>query len=328
MTDQLDWIQPREQAPRKVLSEGFPDQMVLLDLETTGGKVTFHRIIEVGLLIVEHGKIVERWNTLVDPEIQIPPFIQSLTGISPGSLNNAPLFASIAEELHEKLQGRVLVAHNARFDYGFLKNEFNVNYIKKININNNNDTFIMKSGTTTNIINGSNGTDLINYSNYNGSGININLSLTTAQVIATGDIDTVLNIEDIIGSQLDDTITGSSSDNSINGHEGSDSIISSAGSDTINGGIDASSDDTDIIDYSNQTSKIELTTASGTSNYTITKTSTNTNDSVSNIEEVIATDYNDTLTGADQKDVFKAGSGDDTLKGNAGEDSLSSSSIC
>jgi len=125
MTDQLDWIQPREQAPRKALSEGFPEQMVLLDLETTGGKVTFHRIIEVGLLIVEHGKIVERWNTLVDPEIQIPPFIQSLTGISPGSLNNAPLFASIAEELHEKLQGRVLVAHNARFDYGFLKNEFN-----------------------------------------------------------------------------------------------------------------------------------------------------------------------------------------------------------
>lgn len=125
MTDQLDWMQPREAKARKSLSKGFPEKMVLLDLETTGGKVTYHRIIEVGLLIVEQGKIVERWNTLIDPEIQIPPFIQKLTGIHPSNLNDAPFFADIAEALHEKLKDRVLVAHNARFDYGFLKNEFN-----------------------------------------------------------------------------------------------------------------------------------------------------------------------------------------------------------
>ena len=125
MTEQLDLLQPKDQPPRKTLSEGFPEQMVLLDLETTGGKVTFHRIIEVGLLIVEQGKIVERWNTLVDPEVPLPQFIQTLTGINPRDIKDAPLFSDIADKLHEKLEGRVLVAHNARFDYGFLKNEFN-----------------------------------------------------------------------------------------------------------------------------------------------------------------------------------------------------------
>ena len=125
MTEQLDLLQPHEPTPRQTLSEGFPEQMVLLDLETTGGKVTYHRIIEVGLLVVEQGKIVERWNKLVDPEMPLPQFIQTLTGINPGSLSDAPLFSEIADELHEKLKGRVLVAHNARFDYGFLKNEFN-----------------------------------------------------------------------------------------------------------------------------------------------------------------------------------------------------------
>ncbi|RVU84318.1 DNA polymerase III subunit epsilon [Leucothrix sargassi] len=125
MTDQLDWLDKREEKPCTTLSGGFPEKMVLLDLETTGGKVTFHRVIEVGLLIVEHGKIIERWSTLVDPETPIPPFIQRLTGITESAMSDAPFFSVIAEELHEKLKDRVLVAHNARFDYGFLKNEFN-----------------------------------------------------------------------------------------------------------------------------------------------------------------------------------------------------------
>ena len=125
MTEQLDLLRPQNQPPRKTLSDGFPEQMVLLDLETTGGKVTFHRVIEVGLLVVEQGKVIERWNTLVDPETPLPQFIQTLTGISPSDLKGAPVFSTIADELFDKLKGRVLVAHNARFDYGFLKNEFN-----------------------------------------------------------------------------------------------------------------------------------------------------------------------------------------------------------
>ena len=98
--------------------------MVLLDCETTGGKATFHRIIEIGLIVVESGQLTEKWQTFINPKAALPPFIQRLTGIDPGTLDDAPLFSEIAEELLDKLMGRTLVAHNARFDYSFLRNEF------------------------------------------------------------------------------------------------------------------------------------------------------------------------------------------------------------
>lgn len=98
--------------------------MVILDVETTGGKATYHRIIEIGLLIVDDGKLIERWQSFINPETSLPPFIQKLTGIQPYMIDDAPIFASIAQSLFDKLKGRTLVAHNARFDYGFLKNEF------------------------------------------------------------------------------------------------------------------------------------------------------------------------------------------------------------
>ena len=118
---QLNWLD--SDAPA-LLSKGFPEKMVLLDLETTGGKATYHRIIEIGLLVIEQGEVIERWQSFIDPQTKLPPFIQKLTGIAPSMLNGAPLFEEIAEQLLNYLEGRTLVAHNARFDYGFLKNEF------------------------------------------------------------------------------------------------------------------------------------------------------------------------------------------------------------
>lgn len=106
------------------ISAGFPSKMVLLDCETTGGNPTYNRIIEIGLLVIENGKLVKRWQSFVDPETSLPPFIQKITGISPGMLVGAPIFSDLSHELLELLEGRTLVAHNARFDYGFLKNEF------------------------------------------------------------------------------------------------------------------------------------------------------------------------------------------------------------
>lgn len=106
------------------ISSGFPEKMVILDCETTGGKATFHRITEIGLLIVEYGTVVETWQTMVNPEQTIPANIQRLTGISQSMVDDAPVFADIADTLMKKLDGKTLVAHNARFDYGFLKNEF------------------------------------------------------------------------------------------------------------------------------------------------------------------------------------------------------------
>ena len=118
---QLNWLD--SPTPNR-LSSGFPDRMILLDCETTGGKATYHRIIEIGLLVIENGELVEKWQTFLDPETTLPPFIQRLTGISPDMVSSAPLFSDIATELLSKLDGGTLVAHNARFDYGFLKNEF------------------------------------------------------------------------------------------------------------------------------------------------------------------------------------------------------------
>lgn len=97
---------------------------VLLDLETTGATPLKDRITEIALIRYEGEKEVARWQTLVNPEIPISSFIQRLTGISNEMVTNAPTFKQIAGQLLDYLQDTVLCAHNARFDHGFLKNEF------------------------------------------------------------------------------------------------------------------------------------------------------------------------------------------------------------
>ena len=92
----------------------------MLDLETTGGSAAHDRITEIAAVRMESGKEVARWSTLVNPGVPIPPFIASLTGITDAMVANAPAFAEVAAPLLSILDGAVLVAHNARFDHGFL----------------------------------------------------------------------------------------------------------------------------------------------------------------------------------------------------------------
>lgn len=99
-------------------------KVVFLDLETTGASAGQDRITEVGLIEVDGGYFVREWSTLVNPGIPIPPLIQSLTGINDSMVATAPYFEDIARELYEAIDGRMLIAHNARFDYGFLEQEF------------------------------------------------------------------------------------------------------------------------------------------------------------------------------------------------------------
>ena len=98
--------------------------LVFLDLETTGATATHDRITEVGLIEVERGRPVGEWSTLINPGVSIPPAIQALTGITNDMVALAPSFGEISRELLRRIEGRLLVAHNARFDYGFLRNEF------------------------------------------------------------------------------------------------------------------------------------------------------------------------------------------------------------
>ena len=98
--------------------------LVFLDLETTGAAASVDRITEIGLIEVENGEYVREWSTLVNPQMDIPPFIEALTGINDAMVAEAPTFAAVSVELHARLMGKLLVAHNARFDYGFLRAEF------------------------------------------------------------------------------------------------------------------------------------------------------------------------------------------------------------
>jgi DNA polymerase-3 subunit epsilon len=106
------------------LSEPALDTPIaFVDLETTGGSTSEHRITEVG--VVEVGPAgVSRWSTLVDPQQPIPSFIQQLTGITHAMVRGAPTFDAIAPSLFERLSGKLFIAHNAAFDRGFLRGEF------------------------------------------------------------------------------------------------------------------------------------------------------------------------------------------------------------
>ena len=96
----------------------------MLDLETTGGNPVHDRITEIAAVRMEDGQEVARWSSLVNPGTTIPIFIQNLTGISNAMVQEAPGFDEVAPHLLGLLDGAVLVAHNVRFDHGFLLNEF------------------------------------------------------------------------------------------------------------------------------------------------------------------------------------------------------------
>lgn len=96
----------------------------IVDVETTGGSPFFNRVIEIGLLRVEKGEVVERYQTLLNPEMPIPEFITKMTGITQEEVDAAPTFAELADEILAKFEDAIFVAHNSQFDYGFLKEEF------------------------------------------------------------------------------------------------------------------------------------------------------------------------------------------------------------
>jgi DNA polymerase-3 subunit epsilon len=98
-------------------------RLAFVDLETTGGNAAEDRITEVGIVEVDEDGVRE-WSSLVNPLMRISEFIQSLTGISNAMVESAPTFAELADDIHARLADRIFIAHNARFDHGFLKNEF------------------------------------------------------------------------------------------------------------------------------------------------------------------------------------------------------------
>jgi len=102
-----------------------PEQpYIVVDVETTGGAQGYHRIIEIGLVKVCHGQIIEEWQSLINPERHIPRFITELTGINNDMVATAPKFHEVLNELQRFFADAIFVAHNVNFDYSFFRNEY------------------------------------------------------------------------------------------------------------------------------------------------------------------------------------------------------------
>ncbi len=96
---------------------------VVFDLETTGAKAPPCRVTEIGAFRVANGEVADTFHTLVNPEMPIPEFITSLTGISDEMVSVAPKFHEIGDGFLRFIGDSVLVAHNSHFDLGFLNYE-------------------------------------------------------------------------------------------------------------------------------------------------------------------------------------------------------------
>jgi DNA polymerase III subunit epsilon len=96
----------------------------IVDIETTGGYAENHRITEVAIYHHDGMQVTGVFHTLINPERNIPYYITGLTGITTEMVLDAPSFKEVAEDIYKQLEGKIFVAHNAHFDYSFLKKEF------------------------------------------------------------------------------------------------------------------------------------------------------------------------------------------------------------
>jgi DNA polymerase-3 subunit epsilon len=98
--------------------------LTFVDVETTGTSPISDRIIDIGIVRVENGKIVEEFESLINPQTYLSPYITQITSITPEVLYKAPYFEEVKGKIYNLLADSVFVAHNVHFDYSFVKNEF------------------------------------------------------------------------------------------------------------------------------------------------------------------------------------------------------------
>lgn len=96
----------------------------IVDIETTGGMVKRDKMTEIAIVISDGERILDEYSSLINPGRSIPPFITGITGITDEMVADAPFFHEVAKDIVEWTAGQIFVAHNVRFDYGFLRSEF------------------------------------------------------------------------------------------------------------------------------------------------------------------------------------------------------------
>jgi Ca2+-binding RTX toxin-like protein len=161
------------------------------------------------------------------------------------------------------------------------------------------------------VLDGGSNTDTANYSTAL-SGITLSLGVTTAQNTGGAGIDTLISIENVTGSAFDDTLSGNGATNVILAGDGNDLLFADLGNDTLNGG-----DGIDTLSFANATlavrANLSLTTGQNTALGT---------DIITNIENIIGGDFNDTFTGSAGDNTLDGGLGNDTIQGGLGDDRL------
>lgn len=96
----------------------------IVDIETTGGMVKRDRMTEIAIVLSNGQEIIGEYESLINPGISIPPFITKITGITDEMVADAPTFPEVARQIVEWTDGHIFVAHNVRFDYGFIRQAF------------------------------------------------------------------------------------------------------------------------------------------------------------------------------------------------------------
>ena len=96
----------------------------IIDIETTGGRANRDKITEIAIILHDGVDILDSYETLINPECSIPYGITQLTGINQAMVEDAPKFYEVAKDIVEMTENCVFVAHNVRFDYGFIREEF------------------------------------------------------------------------------------------------------------------------------------------------------------------------------------------------------------
>jgi DNA polymerase-3 subunit epsilon len=93
----------------------------IVDIETTGGFAAANGITEIAVYLYDGQRIYKKFETLVNPQLPIPPYIRALTGITEEMVADAPIFEEIASTLYDLLKDQIFIAHNVNFDYSFIK---------------------------------------------------------------------------------------------------------------------------------------------------------------------------------------------------------------
>ena len=93
----------------------------IVDIETTGGYAAANGITEISIHVFNGSGVVEKYETLINPQQPIPPYICAMTGITDEMVSTAPVFSQVAEKIYSILSDKIFIAHNVNFDYSFVK---------------------------------------------------------------------------------------------------------------------------------------------------------------------------------------------------------------